>query len=115
MRYLRLSSLKVPYSQIPCISGLRVFGTGTGPKPPVASFSVSRITDLDMEVSIEEQNDTVGFNVLFGESEDKLYNSVMLFGHKKKIGALIKGRKYFVRVDSFNEYGITEGEVHGIF
>jgi hypothetical protein len=28
---------------------------------------------------------------------------------KKRIGALIKGRDYFVRVDAFNESGITEG------
>ncbi|MCR5761198.1 MAG: family 43 glycosylhydrolase [Sphaerochaetaceae bacterium] len=114
-RYLRLSGLSVPYSQIPCISGLRVFGLGSGKKPPVASFTVNRISDLDMEVSVAEQENTTGFNVLFGESEDKLYNSVMLFDSKKRIGALIKGRKYYVRVDSFNENGITKGEVHGIF
>ncbi len=115
VRYLRLSGLKVPYDQIPCISGLRVFGRGTGSKPPVAQFKAVRTSDLDLEVSIEEQNDTLGFNILFGESRDKLYNSVMLFGQKKRIGALIKGRKYYVRVDSFNENGITEGEVYGIF
>ena len=28
---------------------------------------------------------------------------------EQRIGALIKGRKYFVRVDAFNECGITEG------
>ena len=27
------------------------------------------------------------------------------------MGALIKGTDYFVRVDAFNENGITEGEV----
>ena len=27
----------------------------------------------------------------------------------QRIGALIKGRDYFVRVDAFNENGITEG------
>ena len=115
IRYLRLSGLKVPYDQIPCISGLRVFGLGTGSKPPVAQFKAVRTSDLDLEVSIEDQKDTLGFNILFGESKDKLYNSVMVFGHEKRIGALVKGRKYCVRVDSFNENGITEGEVHGIF
>jgi hypothetical protein len=28
---------------------------------------------------------------------------------EKRVGALIKGRDYFVRVDAFNESGITEG------
>ena len=27
----------------------------------------------------------------------------------RRIGALIKGREYYVRVDAFNENGITEG------
>ena len=26
-----------------------------------------------------------------------------------RVGALIKGREYYVRVDAFNENGITEG------
>ena len=32
-------------------------------------------------------------------------------GSAKRIGALVTGRDYYLRVDSFNESGITEGEV----
>jgi hypothetical protein len=28
----------------------------------------------------------------------------------RKIGALVKGQDYFVRVDAFNKNGITQGE-----
>ena len=36
----------------------------------------------------------------------------MVFGkHKQSIGALIKGQPVYVRIDVFNEVGITEGEV----
>lgn len=117
LRYLRLSEMRVPYGQIPCVSGLRVFGLGNGNKPAIPAFTVNRTSDLDMEVSIEAQKDTLGFNILFGESPDKLYHSVMVFNpvSSKRIGALIKNRNYYVRVDSFNENGITEGEVDGIF
>ena len=30
---------------------------------------------------------------------------------KKRIGALVKAQEYFVRVDSYNENGITKGQV----
>jgi len=35
----------------------------------------------------------------------------MIFKTKKQIRALVKGQEYFVRVDTFNEAGITEGAV----
>ena len=63
-----------------------------------------------MTVSIEAQDNALGYNILFGNSPDKLYHSYMTFkAGDQRIGALIKGRNYFVRVDAFNESGITEG------
>lgn len=54
----------------------------------------------------------VGYNVLWGFAPDKLYHSYMVFGSNEvTIGALIKGEPLYVRVDSFNETGITEGDV----
>ena len=111
LRYLMLSEIELPYGQAPCVSGLRVFGKGDGNAPETPSFSAVRTGDIDMEVSIEPQEDTVGYNILFGSSPDKLYHSYMIFGSgKKRVGALIKGREYYVRVDAFNENGITEGK-----
>lgn len=109
-RFLRLSDMAVPYGQQPCVSGLRVFGLGQGGKPAVPSFTARRDSDLDMTVSIEAQENTLGYNILFGNSPEKLYHSYMTFrAGNQRVGALIKGRDYFVRVDAFNENGITEG------
>jgi hypothetical protein len=109
-RWLRLSDMAVPYGQNPCVSGLRVFGLGQGEKPAVPVFTARRDNDLDMTVSIEAQDNALGYNILFGNSPDKLYHSYMTFkAGDQRIGALIKGRNYFVRVDAFNESGITEG------
>ncbi len=33
----------------------------------------------------------------------------MVFGTEQRIGALVKDEHYYVRVDAFNENGITEG------
>jgi hypothetical protein len=102
--------MEVPYNQAPCVSGLRVFGFGEGEKPAVPHFTAVRTGDLDMEVTIEPQENTVGCNILFGNSPEKLYNNYMVFAaDTKRVGALIKGREYYVRVDAFNEVGITEG------
>ena len=109
-RYLRLSDMAVPYGQNPCVSGLRVFGLGDGEKPAAPAFTAARTGDLDMTVMIPEKPDALGFNILFGASPEKLYHSYMVFAAgSHRIGALIKGREYYVRVDAFNEKGFTEG------
>lgn len=109
-RYLRLSDISVPYDQKPCVSGLRVFGLGDGSKPAAPSFTAVRTDDLDMLVDIHPQSDTLGFNILFGRTPEKLYHSYMVFASgEKNIGALVAERDYYVRVDAFNENGITEG------
>ena len=111
VRYLRLSDMAVPFEQAPCVSGLRVFGLGDGEKPAEPVFSAARTGDLDMVVQIREQMDTLGYNILFGSSPEKLYHSYMIFkAGSQRVGALIKGREYYVRVDAFNENGITKGK-----
>lgn len=110
LRYLRLTIMEVPYGQKPCVSGLRAFGIGNGEKPDVPAFQAVRDGDLDMDVEMSGKN-AMGYNILWGHRPDKLYHSCMVFDAKKRIGALVKGQNYFVRVDAFNENGITEGEV----
>lgn len=109
-RFLRLTHMEVPYGQRPCVSGLRVFGLGQGEKPCLPVYRAERRGGLDMMVSIEPQENTTGYNILFGASPDRLYHSCMVFeAGRHSIGALIKGRDYFIRVDAFNENGITHG------
>ena len=61
-----------------------------------------------MDVKIQGSG-AVGYNILWGESPEKLYHSYMVFCDRQRVGALVKGRDYWVRVDAFNEAGITEG------
>ena len=110
LRYLKLTVKEVPYGQKPCISGLRVFGIQQKEKPEIPEFTAERIGDLDMNVKIQGSG-ALGYNILWGENPQKLYHSYMVFHPEQRIGALIKGRDYWVRVDAFNEAGITEGNV----
>ncbi len=110
VRFLRLSEMAVPFGQIPCVSGLRVFGLGSGSSPEAPAFTAERSGDLDMTVTIAPQPDALGYNILFGSTSEKLYHSSMTFEPgTHRIGALIKDRPYVVRVDAFNENGITTG------
>ncbi len=111
VRYLKLTVFATAYDQPACISGLRVFGVGNGKKPSAPKFTVKRDNDLEMTVEMKSEG-AVGYNVLWGASPEKLYHSWMTFDEVQKIPSLIKGREYFVRVDAFNENGITEGEVY---
>ncbi|MDE7259997.1 MAG: family 43 glycosylhydrolase [Lachnospiraceae bacterium] len=108
VRFLKLTVLEVPYGQQPCISGVRVFGVGDGEKPKTPEFEAVRENDLDMMVKVTN-GDAVGYNILWGSSPEKLYHSYMIFGNAQRVGALVKGKEYYVRVDAFNENGITEG------
>jgi hypothetical protein len=110
-RFVRLTVTEVPFGVPACVSGLRVFGKGGGKKPAQADFTAERISDLDFIVTAACP-DALGFNILWGNDEDHLYHSYLVMGNslnEKRIGALIRNHHYAVRVDTFNENGITEG------
>ena len=111
LRFLRLSVTELPYGQPACVSGLRVFGLAQGEKPKQPrKVKAERTGDLEMKVSWE--GDGTGYEVLWGHAEDKLYHSCRVYGRcEQEIRALVKGTEYFVRVDAFNECGITRGTV----
>ncbi|MBF1006886.1 MAG: family 43 glycosylhydrolase [Lachnospiraceae bacterium] len=111
VRYLRLSGIILPYNQTLTVSGLRVFGIGKGKKPIIPQFTAIRDNELDMTVEISEPDTVTGYNILWGTTPDKLYHSFMTFENTQRVGALVSGADYYVRVDAFNENGITEGEV----
>lgn len=67
---------------------------------------------MDGLVSWNVVENVQGYNVRYGTSPDKLYCSWLVYEDSEvNLSTLIKGQKYFVCVDSFNENGITEGKV----
>ena len=114
-RYLKLTVAELPFEQPVAVSGLRVFGRGNGAAPEAPKdVKAERIGDLNMLVSWAPDG-AVGHNILWGHAPEKLYHSYMVLGsNEKNIGALIKGEPVYVRVDAFNENGVTEGEVFAL-
>ena len=113
-RYVKLTVISLPYAQVPCVSGLRVFGIGHGAAPLSATgVLVEKEGELDINVSWE--GSAIGYNVLWGFAPEKLYHSYMVFDKKVRIGGIVKGLPVYLRVDSFNESGITEGQIINCF
>jgi hypothetical protein len=115
VRYVKLTVKELPFDQTPCISGLRVFGKAEG-ELPQKSEKVETEVISPMDVVVKwEKTDAIGYNVLWGYAPDKLYHSYLVHGKtSQKIGALLKGDPFYIRVDTFNEVGITEGNVQQV-
>lgn len=112
-RHVRVTAGELPYGQTFRVSGLRVFGNGGGEKPaPATDVSAERLGDLDASVRWVLPADAQGANVAYGNDPSKLYHSWLTYGtNELQLTTLIAGQPCFVRVDAFNQSGITRGEV----
>ncbi len=114
IRFLKLTVTELPYGQNACVSGLRVFGLdAAGKKPEKASdikYGLAGPLDLYADWT-DEGALSEGYVVNWGYAPEKLYHSRQTFEPKVHIGALIKDQSLYIRIDSFNAAGITEGDV----
>lgn len=111
-RFIRVVGGKLPYGQVMRISGLRIFGNGSGEKCEAAQAKAEMVGDLEAVISWKPIENAQGCNVRYGTHPDKLYMSWLVYGADAvKLTTLIKGQEYYVCVDSFNENGITPGEM----
>ncbi len=111
-RFIRVTGGELPYHQVMRISGLRVFGNGSGEKCPAAQAKAERLNGLEALVSWEHLENAQGCNVRYGTAPDKLYMSWLVYGADEvKLTTLIQGQEYYAAVDSFNENGITPGKI----
>ncbi len=110
-RYLRLTITETPYHTAACISGLRVFGRGNGSAPAQVT-EVSAVRNDALSMRVAWQGDAVGYEVLWGHTPEKLYHSYRIFDRTSlDIRALMADvPQYYVRIDAFNENGITPGQ-----
>ena len=111
-RYVRVMGGALPYGQTLRISGLRVFGNGAGARPAAAKAAAVRVDALDGKISWQHLENAQGCNVRYGTAPDKLYHSWLVYdADEVTLSTLMAGQTYYICVDSFNENGITEGDV----
>ena len=113
-RYLRLSHMEVAMGGVPAVSGLRVFGKGNGSVPAsVERLIYKRSQDgLNLKLQWTAAEGAEGYNVRYGISPDKLYNSWQVIGKTELDLSMINAdTQYWVAIDSYNENGMTESRV----
>lgn len=115
MRYVRVSHLVAPLGGRAAVSGIRVFGKAEGIERAASVDSV-RATRVEGGLSAELVWKPVpgarGYIVRYGLAPDTLYGSWELTDGSlgmHTLTTLNAGTGYCVRVDSFNEAGVTPG------
>jgi xylan 1,4-beta-xylosidase len=112
-RYVKITNYRVPDGTF-AISGLRIFGSGTSPKPTkVTSFSMTRDSKdpRNIILSWEKQANATGYNIRYGVQKDKLYHSYQVYKNTSvTIRSLDKDKTYWFEIDSFGENGVTSGD-----
>jgi hypothetical protein len=111
-RYIRYEHGYVASPNL-AISEIRVFGTGNGEPPGMpGNVKVSRDTDeRNALITWDKVPGAVGYNVLWGIQDDKLYQTYQIFadeGPRLELRALTVGQSYSFAVEAFNENGVSK-------
>ncbi len=111
-RYVRYDHVYVASPHL-AISDIRVFGNGSGPPPRTPSnLVVERDADpRNALIRWEPVPRVVGYNILWGIAEDKLYQTYQVFadrGNDLELRALTVGQDYYFAIEAFDENGVSE-------
>ena len=109
-RFLKLENIHMPTGKF-AISGLRVFGTGSGLKPDtVKNFIVLR-TEKDKRsawIKWRSVENAYAYNIYYGTAPDKLYNCVMVYdANDYWFKVMDRGKPYYFSIESINENGVS--------
>lgn len=110
-RYIKYEHIYVASPNL-AISDIRVFGNGLGKNPPTPKGFTAR-RDVDPRnafVTWKKVEGAVGYNILWGIANDKLYQTYQIFSDEpttKEIRALNKGVSYYFAIEAFNESGVS--------
>ena len=115
-RYVKIINHCVPDGTF-SISGFRVFGVGTSPKPTKVTsfFAVKDRRDPGMvKLSLGKQTaNATGYNIRYGTQKDKLYHHYQVYKNTPVIfRGLDKDKAYWFEIDAFGESGVTPSIAH---
>jgi xylan 1,4-beta-xylosidase len=110
-RYVRYEHIHVGAANL-AISDIRVFGNGAGSRPAAPRGLTARRDRDERNAVITWQpvRGVVGYNVRWGISPAKLYQTYQRFadqGTRLDLRALTVGQAYWVGIESFDENGVS--------
>lgn len=109
-RFIKYKNVHSPTPNL-AISDFRIFGKGNGHLPGTPKkFKVTRRQDRrDALIEWEKVSGCQGYNIKWGISPDKLYNSWLVYDQNAlELKSLSVDQKYFFSIESFNENGISK-------
>lgn len=109
-RFIRFKNIHFPTPYL-AISDLRIFGNGFGSKPAIPTdFIVQREKDRrTAKLKWNKVDNAQGYMIYFGISQDKLYNSVMVYDKiSYQLNSLNIKPNYYFAIEAFNENGISQ-------
>lgn len=115
--YMKVENVHTPKEGKFALLDLRVFGSGYSDKPgQVKELSVKRNQEDERYASVawNKVSGADGYLVRFGYQPDFLNQCIQVKGNETTellLHILTKGVKYYYRVDTYNDSGITEGNV----
>ena len=110
LRYVKYNNFEVPSPNL-AISGLRVFGIGSGKIPAsVSNFKAARKADKrDALLTWEKVKNAQGYNIKWGIAPNKLYNSWLVYDDNfLDLKSLNIDQDYYFSIEAFNENGISK-------
>lgn len=109
-RFIKLENIHMPTGKF-AISGLRVFGKGSGAPPDtVKTFAVLR-TEKDKRsawLKWAPVENAYAYNIYVGVAPDKLYNCIMVHGQNEYyFKGMDRERPYYFSIEAINENGTS--------
>ncbi|MBF9237217.1 family 43 glycosylhydrolase [Hymenobacter sp. BT683] len=109
-RFIKLENVHMPTGKF-ALSGLRIFGLGSGTKPAsVKNFVVLR-TEKDKRsawLKWAPVANAYAYNIYTGLAPDKLYSCIMVHGaNEYYFKGMDKDRPYYFTIEAINENGVS--------
>lgn len=111
-RYIKVVIQHMPAQGRAALSGVRIFGSGSGEKPESSSVIKACLqSDDPLTAYIEWQSipEAIGYNIRWGIAPDKLYHDWLVYGKTSlNLTAINQGQETWIAVEAFNENGVAK-------
>ena len=110
-KYIRMENIHMPTGKF-AISGLRVFGKGSGVKPSAVKDFIVLRTEKDKRsayIKWKPDDNAYAYNIYYGISPEQMYNCVMVHDFNEYwFKAMDKNKAYYFSIEAINENGVSE-------
>jgi hypothetical protein len=110
-RFIKLENIHMPTGKF-AISGLRIFGSGNGPKPDAVKTCMVLRTEKDKRsawIRWSPVDKAYAYNICYGTAPDKLYNCIMVHdANEYWFKGMDKLKTYYYTIEAINENGVSE-------